>query len=59
MQNNDISKILNMERLGFLPAVYSRLQHNQPTTAAFERSISMLRKLFAKDRNFMVENVKQ
>ena len=57
MQNNDISKILNMERQDISPAVYSLLQNSQPTTTSIERTISMLKKLLAKDRNFQAENV--
>jgi len=57
MQNNDISKIINMERQDISPAVYSLLQNSQPTTASVERSFSMLKKLLAKDRNFKAKNV--
>jgi len=57
-QNNDISKIImSMERPNISPAVYSWLQHSQPTTASVKRNFTMLLKLFAKDRKFDVENV--
>ena len=59
MQNNDISKMINMVRPDISPAVYSLLQYSQHTTASVERSFSLLRKLLAKDRNFRVKNVKQ
>ena len=59
MQNNEISEIMKMERRDVSPAVYCLLQHFQPTIASVERSFSVLRKLFAEDRNFKAENVKQ
>ena len=58
MQNNDISK-WNMERLDISLAVYSLLQHSQPTTASAERCFFILRKLLAKKSKFKVENVKE
>ena len=58
IQSNDISKIMSMARSDISPAVYSLLQHSQPTSASVERSFSMLKKLLAKDRNFSVQNVK-
>ena len=58
MQNNDISEIINMERQDISPAVYHMLQNSQPTSASVERSFSMLKKQFAKNRNFEVENVR-
>ena len=59
MQKNDVSKIMNVVRPDISPAVYDLLKHTQPTTASVERSFSMLPKLFAKDKNFKVEDVKQ
>ena len=59
MQNNAISKIMNIKRPGISPAVYSLLKHSQITTTSVERSFSMLRKLLAKDRKFKVKNVQQ
>ena len=56
MQNNDISEIINMERQDLSPAVYHMPQNSQPTSASVKRSFSMLKKLFAKNRNFKVEN---
>ena len=58
MQNNDNSKIINMERQDISPAVYHMLQNFQPTSASVEKSFSMLKKLLDKDRNFKVENVR-
>ena len=58
MQNTDIFKIINMERQDISPAVYHMLQNSQPTSASVERCFSMLKKLFAKDRTFAVENVR-
>ena len=50
-QNNDMSKVINMERPDITPAVYSLLQRSQPTTTSVERSIFMLSNLFAKSRS--------
>ena len=58
IQNNDISKIINMERQDISPAVYHMLRNSQPTSASVERSFSMLKTLLAKERNFKVENVR-
>ena len=57
MQNNNNSEIINIERHDILPAVYHMLENSQPTSASVERSLSMLKKLLAKDRNFKVKNV--
>ena len=38
-------------------ATYALLQNCQATTAAVERSFSMLKKILAKDRNFLPQNV--
>ena len=59
MLNNDISKVINAERLDIPSAVYSLLQYSQPTTASLERSFSMPRKLLTEDINFKVENAKE
>ena len=57
MQNNDILETINMEKQDVLPVVYHMLQNSQSTSASVERSISMLKELLPKDRNFKVENV--
>ena len=57
-QNNDISKVINMERQDISPAAYHILQNSQATSASVERSFSILKKLLAKYRNFKVENVR-
>ena len=57
MQNNDISEIINTERQDISPDVYHMLQNSQPTSASVERAFSTLKTLFAKGRNFKVENV--
>ena len=41
------------------PTSYALLQKAQSTSAAVERSFSMLSKLVRKDRNFDVKNVKK
>ena len=51
--------ITEMSRQEVAPAVYYLLQRCQPTTAAVERSFSMLNKLLAKDENFLPKNVKR
>jgi len=58
IENNDILKIMSVARSDISPAVYSLLQHCQPTSASVERSFSMLRKILAKDRSFAIENRK-
>ena len=58
MKNIDISEIIDMEKQDISPAVYHALQNFQLTTAAVERSFTMLRKLLAKDKNLKVENVR-
>ena len=52
IHDNDISKIINMERPDISLAVYSLLQHSQPTTSLIKRSFSILQKLLAKEKNF-------
>ena len=39
LQNNDISEIINVERLDISPAVYHMLQSSQPTSASAEKSL--------------------
>ena len=58
MQNNDISEIINIKKQDISLAVYHMLQNSQPTSASVERSLSMLKKLLAKDRSFKIENVR-
>ena len=54
MQNNDISKIINMERLDILPTVYHMLQNSQITPASVERSFSC----WPRTETLKVENVR-
>jgi len=58
IENNDILKIMSVKRSDISPAVYSLLQHCQPTSVSVERSFSMLRKILAKDEGFAIENLK-
>ena len=51
--------ITKMSRQEVPPAVYCLLKRRQPTTAAVERSFSMLNKLLAKNKNFLPKNVKR
>ena len=51
-KNFDTRAIVKMERPGVARAVYAQIQCRQPTSAAVERSFSMLRKLLSKDRHF-------
>ena len=57
MKNCDVDTIVRMKQHGVSPAVYAQLQCCQPTTAAVERSFSILGKLLSKDRHFLPENV--
>ena len=56
---NDMSSIVGLTRPEVSPSIYGLLQKCQPSTAAIERSFSMLQKLLAKDRNFKPHNVRQ
>ena len=58
MQNNDIFEIVNIEKQDILPVVYHMLQNCQPTSASAERSFFMEKRLWAKGRNFKIENVR-
>ena len=55
----DSETIINCTNLTIDPTSYALLQKAQPTSAAVERSFSMLSKLLRKDRNFDVKNVKK
>ena len=58
MQNHDISEIINTERQDISPAVYHMLENSQLISASIEKSLSMLKKLLAKGRNFKVKNAR-
>ena len=57
--NSDLETIINCTNLTIDPTSYALLQKAQPTSAAVERSFSMLKKLLRKDRNFDVKNLKK
>ena len=57
--NSDLETIINCTNLTIEPTSYALLQKGQPTSAAVERSFSMLSKLLRKDRNFDVKNIKK
>ena len=59
LSNSDFETIINCTNLTIDPTSYALLQKAQPTSAAAERSFSMLSKLLRKDRNFDVKNVKK
>ena len=59
LSNSDLETILNCANLTIDPTSYALLQKAQPTSAAVERSFSMLNKLLRKDRNFDAKNVKK
>ena len=59
LSNSDLETIINCTNLTIDPTSYALLQKPQPTSAAVERSFSMLSKLLRKDRNFDVKNVKK
>ena len=59
LSNSDFETIINCTNLTIDPTSYALLQKARPTSAAVERSFSMLSKLLRKDRNFDVENVKK
>ena len=58
LSNSNVETIINCTNLTIDPTSYALLQKAQPTSAALERSFSMLSKLLRKDRNFDVKNVK-
>ena len=55
LSNSDLETIINCINLTIDPTSYAPLLKAQPTTAAVERSLSMLRKLLRKDRNFDIK----
>ena len=57
--NLDLETIINCTNLTINPTSYALLQKAQPTSAAVERSFSMLSKLLRKNRKFDVNNVKK
>ena len=59
LSNSDLETIINCTDLTIDPTSYTLLQKAQSTSAAIERSFSMLSKLLRKDRNFDVKNVKK
>ena len=59
LSNSDLETIINCTNLTIDPTSYALLQKAQPTSAAVERSFSMLSKLLRKDRNFDVKTVKK
>ena len=59
LSNSDLETIINCTNLTIDPTSNALLQKAQPTSAAVERSFSMLNKLLRKDRNFDVKNVKK
>ena len=59
LSNSDLETIINCTNLIIDPTSYALLQKAQPTSAAVERSFSMLSKLLGKDRNFDLKNVKK
>ncbi len=56
-KNSDVKSIMEMKRDGVCPALFAKLQCCQPTSAAVERSFSILGKLLRKDRHFLPCNV--
>ena len=50
---------MNCNNLTIDPTSFALLQKAQPTSAAVERSFSMLSKLLRKDRNFDVKNIQR
>ena len=58
ISNYDLETIINCTNLTIDPTSYALLQKAQPTSAAVERSFSMVSKLLRKDRNLDVKNVK-
>ena len=55
---SDLETIINCTNLTIDPTSYALSQKARPTSAAVERSFSLLNKLLRKDGNFDVKNVK-
>jgi len=55
--NSDLKAIEEMTRPNISPELYAKLLNCQATSCSLERSFSMLRKLWAKDRHFSPTNV--
>ena len=55
--NSDLKSIMEYKIEAITPALYVHLQHCPSTSAAIERSFSILNKFFAKDRPFLDENI--
>ena len=53
LSNSYLETIINCTNLTIDPTSYALLQKAQPTSAAVERSFSMLNKLLRKHRNFL------
>ena len=59
LSNSNLETIINCINLTIDPTSYALLQKAQPTSAAVDRSFSMLSKLLRKDRNFDIKIVKK
>ena len=59
LSNSDLKTIINCTNVTIDPTSYALLQKAQPTSAAVERSFSMLSKSLRKDRNFDVKTAKK
>ena len=59
VKNSDVRAIVKMERPDIAPAVYAQIKCCNQTSAAVERSFSMLGKLLSKDRHFLPINVEK
>ena len=59
LSNSDLETIINCTNLTIDLSSYALLQKAQPTSAAVERSFSMLSKVLRKDRNFDVKTAKK
>ena len=58
LSNSNLEAIINCANLAIAPTTHELLQKAQPTSAAAERSFSMLSKLQRKNRKFDISNVK-
>ena len=59
LSNSNLKTITNFADLTIDPTSKVLLRKAQPTSAAVERSFSMLSKLLRKDRNFDVKKIKK
>jgi hypothetical protein len=57
LDKNDIVRLVNSTEKNISPSMKMKLINCPPTSVSVERSFSMLKKMLARDRNFVSENI--